>query len=215
MAKLTKEEKKALKKNKPSILKEFKAFITRGNVIDMATGVIVAGAFTKIITSLTNDIFMPWVTFLMFYFTKGEKGLLITVLNKQPYYLEEVKETTNAAGEVVEEVIQTLNPACIFINWGTLIEAIINFLLIAAIIFFTVKIIKSMRQKIDYINQKLHEKQLAEEKAKAEEAAKIAAEEAAKAAALQAIEKAKADKTKAEETSTNELLVEIINLLNK
>lgn len=215
MAKLTKEERKALRKNKPGILKEFKAFLTRGNIIDMATGVIVASAFTKIITSLTNDVFMPWVNYLMFYFTKGEKGLLITVLNDQPYYLETVKETTNEAGEVVEEIIQSLNPACIFINWGTLFEAMINFFLIAAIIFFTVKIIKSMKQKLDYINQKIREKQLAEEKAKEEEAAKIAAEENAKAAALQAVEKAKADKAKAEETSTNELLVEIINLLNK
>ena len=54
---------------KPGILAEFKQFITRGNVIDMATGVIVASAFTKIVTSLTNSVFLPLVNYIVYLIT--------------------------------------------------------------------------------------------------------------------------------------------------
>ena len=62
---------------KPGILAEFKQFITRGNVIDMATGVIVASAFTKIVTSLTNNVFLPLVNYLVYLITGGKEILLI------------------------------------------------------------------------------------------------------------------------------------------
>ena len=114
------------KNKKPGILKEFKTFITRGNVIDMATGVIVAGAFTKIITALTNNVFLPVVNYLVSLATNGKQVLLISILNKQPYFLESVDD----AGEIVK----TVNPECIFIDWGIVLEAVVNFILIAAII---------------------------------------------------------------------------------
>ena len=123
------------KTKKPGILAEFKQFITRGNVVDMATGVIVASAFTKIVTSLTNNVFLPLVNYLVYLMTGGKEVLLITVLNGQPYFLE----TTDDAGNI----IKTINSECIHINWGIVIEAIVNFILIAAIIFIIVKVINT------------------------------------------------------------------------
>jgi large conductance mechanosensitive channel len=191
------------KNKKPGILKEFKTFITRGNVIDMATGVIVAGAFTKIITALTNNVFLPVVNYLVSLATNGKQVLLITILNKQPYFLESV----NDAGEIVK----TVNPECIFIDWGIVLEAVVNFILIAAIIFTIVKVINHTRAKIDAIKAKAREDELAAEKAAKDEAERLAAIEAEKAA----IAKAQQDQEKAETASTNQLLIEIINLLNK
>jgi large conductance mechanosensitive channel len=191
------------KKKKPGILKEFKTFITRGNVIDMATGVIVAGAFTKIITALTNNVFLPVVNYLVSLATNGKQVLLISILNKQPYFLESV----NDAGEIVK----TVNPECIFIDWGIVLEAVVNFILIAAIIFTIVKVINHTRAKIDAIKAKVKEDELAAEKAAKDEAERLAAIEAEKAA----IAKAQQDQEKAETASTNQLLIEIINLLNK
>ena len=191
------------KKQKPGILAEFKQFITRGNVVDMATGVIVATAFTKIVTSLTNNVFLPLVNYIVYLITGGKEILLISILNGQPYLLE----STDAEGVVTTAI----NPECIFINWSVVIEAVVNFILIAAIIFIIVKAINQTRTKLDAIKAKVREDELAAELAAKEEAERIAKIEAEKAAA----EKAIADKAKAEETSTNALLVEIINLLNK
>ena len=160
------------KTKKPGILAEFKQFITRGNVVDMATGVIVASAFTKIVTSLTNNVFLPLVNYLVYLMTGGKEVLLITVLNGQPYFLE----STDDAGNI----IKTINSECIHINWGIVIEAIVNFILIAAIIFIIVKVINTTRAKLDAIKAKAHEAELkAEAEAKAE-ADRIAAEEAAR-----------------------------------
>lgn len=191
------------KNKKTGILKEFKTFITRGNVIDMATGVIVAGAFTKIITALTNNVFLPVVNYLVSLATNGKQVLLISILNKKPYFLESV----NDAGEIVK----TVNPECIFIDWGIVLEAVVNFILIAAIIFTIVKIINSTRAKLDAIKAKAREDEIAAEKAAKDEAERLAAIEAEKAA----IAKAQQDQEKAETASTNQLLIEIINLLNK
>ena len=192
-----------MKKDKKSIFTEFKEFILRGNVIDMATCVIVAGAFTKIITALTNNVFLPVVNYLVSLATKGKQVLLISILNKQPYFLESVDD----AGEIVK----TVNPECIFIDWGIVLEAVVNFILIAAIIFTIVKVINHTRAKIDAIKAKVKEDEIAAEKAAKDEAERLAAIEAEKAA----IAKAQQDQEKAETASTNQLLIEIINLLNK
>ena len=188
---------------KPGILAEFKQFITRGNVIDMATGVIVASAFTKIVTSLTNSVFLPLVNYIVFLLT-GEKGIkLITILNDKDYLI--------ASTDANNVVTYSVNPECIYLDWGVVVEAILNFILIAAIIFIIIKVINSTRAKLEAIKAKVNEEEAKKEAEAKAEADRIAAEEAAKAAIL----KAAADKEKAETTSTNELLIEIINLLNK
>ncbi len=194
------------KEKKPGFFAEFKAFIMRGNIVDMAIGVIIAGAFTKIVTSLTNDIFMPIINWIVSLITGGKDVLLISVLNGKPYFIEET---------VDGEVVKTVNSECIYINWSNFIEAIINFLLIALILFIIVKTINNVHKKLEArkaeMEAKLHAEEIAKKEAEEKEKAEIEAKEAEEKAALQA----KLDKEKAESMTTNELLVELINKLSK
>ena len=125
------------------IFKEFKEFISRGNVIDMAVGVIVATAFGKITTSLVNDVFMPFITWL---FGARDMSALNLVVR------EPVLDA--ATGEVLS--------AGITIGFGALVTAIVDFLLVALVVFMVVKAINTA-------------KKIAERK-KAEEAAAAPAE---------------------------------------
>ena len=111
------------------MLKEFKDFIMRGNVLDMAVGVIVAGAFGKITTSLVNDVFMPFISFLF-----GSRDM--TALN-----LVGRHEIVNEAGEVTQ--------AAITIGFGTFVATIIDFLLIALVVFMVVKAINVAKAKFE------------------------------------------------------------------
>ena len=138
---------------------EFKKFIIRGNVVDMAVGVIIGGAFGKIVTSLVNDMLMPWVGYLM-----GDVN-----------FTELAYEIKPAVAEVVNEAGEIVTPAkdAILFKYGNFIQTIIDFLLVALCIFAFVKIVGGIRAR-------------AEAKAKAEEEAKKAAEAAAAAAAPKA-----------------------------
>ena len=111
------------------IAKEFKDFIARGNVIDMAVGVIIAGAFGKITTSLVNDILMPFISWL--FGTRDMTALNVIV---RP-------EVLNEAGEVVQ--------AAITIGFGTLVATIIDFLLIALVVFAIVKAMNTAKAKAE------------------------------------------------------------------
>ncbi len=107
-----------LKKN--GFINEFKAFIMRGNVLDMAVGVIVASAFTKITTSLVNDVFMPFIGWLI-----GDIDL--TQIN------------------IVLAQATDSKPAVV-IGIGTFISTVIDFLLIAFIVFLVVKIMAKAKE---------------------------------------------------------------------
>lgn len=108
-------------------IKEFKEFAVKGNVIDLAVGVIIGGAFGKIVSSLVNDIFMPVISLL----TGGANiGSLYLPLNGQNYAsLEAAKE----AGAAV-------------LNYGQFLQNIIDFLIIAFCIFLFVKGINKMKK---------------------------------------------------------------------
>ena len=108
---------------KKGIVSEFKAFITRGNVMDMAVGIIIGGAFTAIVQSLVNDLLMPIIGALF-------GGVDFTTLR----YV--IREADEAAG-IAEAAIK----------YGSFIQAIVNFLLIAIVIFLLVKGINKMRRK--------------------------------------------------------------------
>ena len=99
----------------------FKAFIMRGNVVDMAVGVIIGGAFGKIVTSLVNDIFMPII------------GLILGNVN---FSSLEIK-----LGEPVEGVEQAA------IKYGMFIQEIVNFIIIAFCIFMFIKLINRIQKK--------------------------------------------------------------------
>ena len=111
------------------MLKEFKDFVMRGNVLDMAVGVIVAGAFGKITTSLVNDVFMPFISFLF-----GSRDMTALNLVVRP-------EIVNEAGEVTQ--------AAITIGFGTFIATIIDFLLVALVVFLVVKAINTAKAKLE------------------------------------------------------------------
>ena len=113
---------------------DFKKFITRGNIVDLAIGVIIGGAFSAIVTALTNKILMPIINLIVYACTGGQSVNLISVLNGQPYLVDD-------GGKMV------VNPECIFIDWGAFIEAVINFLLIAVVLFIIIKVINSINDK--------------------------------------------------------------------
>ena len=100
---------------------EFKAFVMRGNVVDMAVGVIIGGAFGKIVTSLVNDIFMPII------------GMILGNVN---FSSLEIK-----LGEPVEGVEQAA------IRYGMFIQEIVNFIIIAFCIFMFIKLINRIQKK--------------------------------------------------------------------
>ena len=103
------------------LVDEFKAFVMRGNVVDMAVGVIIGGAFGKIVTSLVNDIFMPII------------GMIIGNVD---FTSLEIK-----IGEPVEGAEQAA------IKYGMFIQEIVNFLIIALCIFMFIKLITKMQKK--------------------------------------------------------------------
>ncbi|MBE5787072.1 MAG: large conductance mechanosensitive channel protein MscL [Clostridiales bacterium] len=114
------------------LLGEFKKFALKGNVIDMAVGVMVGGAFSKIVTSVVNDLFMPVLSLLTGGLDTSEMFVALgkTADGVTPTTLEAAKE----AG------IATL-------NYGTFIQTVIDFLLIAICIFFFVKLVTKLHKK--------------------------------------------------------------------
>lgn len=135
---------------------DFKKFAVKGNVVDMAVGVVVGSAFSGIVNSFVNDVIMPLV------------GILTGGVN-----FSDQKATLKAAvmdGETVVKEAVTL-------NYGAFIQAIVNFFIIALSVFIVVRILNKAKDKLE-------EKKKAEEAA--EEAAAAAAEEAAKKAAEEA-----------------------------
>ncbi|MBQ8427970.1 MAG: large conductance mechanosensitive channel protein MscL [Clostridia bacterium] len=197
---------------------EFKKFITRGNVLDMAVGVIVGGAFTAIVTAMTSNILQPLINALLALIFPGN-GLEGAVTMLVPaYVVDEAGALTN--------VVDMANS--IYINWGALISAIVNFLLVAFVLFLIVRIINRVneahekmideldlddkraikkicrQEKVKWAKAKeIYEARCLEEKAKKEEEARLAAEAAAEAAR---IEEEKA-------TANTRLLEEIRDLL--
>lgn len=112
---------------------EFKKFITRGNVMDMAVGVIVGGAFTAIVNGLSNFILKPLINYLLAMILGKD-----TLAGIHTMLLEVT--TTNEAGETVVDLANS-----IYIDWGSFINAIINFFLIAFVLFCIVRIFNRMR----------------------------------------------------------------------
>ena len=111
------------------MFEEFKAFIMRGNVLDMAVGVIVAGAFGKITTSLVNDLFMPFISWIF-----GARDMTALNVIVRP-------EIVNEAGEVTQ--------AAITLGFGTFVATIIDFILIAFVVFMVVKAINTAKAKLE------------------------------------------------------------------
>ena len=187
---------------------EFKKFISRGNVMDMAVGTIIGAAFTAIVTALSNGILKPIINMVLYYCFGGDNDALdkmYTVLVKV-YKVEDGKQVLDLANSIL-------------IDWGAFISAIINFLLVAFVLFLIIRTFnnikdgaektKNIENIINFKNSKgikLNKKELAylEEKRAKEEAS----------AALEAKKKEEEAKP-APKDPVVELLEEIRDSLNK
>ena len=180
---------KAIKK----LWDEFKKFISRGNVLDLAVAVVIGAAFTAIVTSLTNDIIMPLINSAV---GDGDLSSLCTVL--KAVYLED--GSLDMANSLV-------------INWGNFIQAIFDFILIALVIFAIVKIINTIRDAGSKLNKQAKREKELRKRAKKLVKQGVAEEEArAQAEAQLLAEEAPAPEEPAKPTF-EELLTEIRNLL--
>ena len=110
------------------LFNEFKEFIARGNVMDMAIGVIIATAFGKITTSLVNDVFMPLIGCI---FKTSDMSALNWVVKEAVMDVDGVT--------VLQEAVT--------VGFGTLLATIIDFILVALVVFGVVKTMNSMKKK--------------------------------------------------------------------
>ena len=114
---------------------EFKEFAVKGNVMDMAIGVVIGGAFGKIVTSLVSDLIMPLIG-------AATGGLNFT--DWKWVVRPEVAEQVNEAGEVIQQAVPALT-----LNYGNFLQVIFDFLIIALSIFMVVKGINNMKAKFE------------------------------------------------------------------
>ena len=199
---------------------EFKKFITRGNVVDMAVGVIVGSSFTAIVNGLSDFILKPIINWLLTLIL-GKNGLteIYTFLKKM-----------DADGNVItDDTIPDLTQS-IYIDWGAFINAVINFFLVAFVLFTLVKIINTIRDsqlalgdkiidgiptKADYKDMKARGIKLSDTEAVTaymNEKRRVAEEEAARIAA-EAAEKARLDREA--NPTTEDLLKQILEQMKK
>ena len=113
---------------KPSWWGEFKEFAIKGNAMALAVGTIIGGAFSTITKSLTNDIIMPIVNIFLGGTDFAE--LKVELPRLVPVY----EDVVNEAGEVIDQVLVPH-----YLTYGNFISAIINFLILALVVFFLVK----------------------------------------------------------------------------
>lgn len=123
---------------KSTFFKDFKDFITKGNIVDMAVGVVVGNAFKAIATSLVNDIIMPPLS----YYILGDVNFTDLKVVLQPEVLDE-------AGEVLTKAIT--------LNYGNFIQLVIDFLLTALCIFLVLRGIVKAKALAEKLKKKEEE----------------------------------------------------------
>ena len=141
------------KKEKKGFAKEFKEFISRGSIVDMAVGVVVGGAFTTIVNTLVKSVLTPLVNWIVYLICGGDteafSGLDVVL----------IPATVNPETNAVEKAATVL-------GFSDLITAIINFFLIALTLFCIIKVINKVRAEADALKEKLakEEKEVEENK---------------------------------------------------
>lgn len=116
-----------------SFISEFKEFVNKGNVMDMAVGVIVGGAFGKIVSSLVNDVLMPPL------------GMLLSGVDFKDLKCVLSPEVINEVGEVVSPAVS--------INYGSFIQTIVDFLIIALAIFSVIKAVNKLKREKEEVEK--------------------------------------------------------------
>jgi large conductance mechanosensitive channel len=109
------------------MIKEFKEFAIKGNVIDMAVGIIIGGAFGKIVTSLVNDLIMPPI------------GMLLGRVNFADLFL-------NLSGGGYKSIAEAKAAGAPTLNYGMFINTVIDFLIVAFVIFFVIRMINKLKR---------------------------------------------------------------------
>lgn len=194
---------------------DFKKFISRGNVVDMAVGVIVGSAFSAIVTSLTNKIIMPLINALLSI--GGTNGL-----EKAYTFLRKVYEADGVTVDLTKSI---------YIDWGAFITAIINFFIIAFVLFTILKAVMKANELLKDATDEIKNKDLKAEKRMVKKQAKIdkvsfrkawkvhleekrvRAEEEAKAKAEEEARIKAEEEEKARLNSSEHLLSEILAIL--
>ena len=165
---------------------EFKAFITRGNVLDMAVGVIVGGAFTAIVNAMSNNILRPLINWIL--------ALVLGQDSLSGIYTFLVTSYADGAIDLANSI---------YIDWGAFINAIINFLLIALVLFTIVRIMNRISAKRTEIEKDVLLKKEAVKKYRKEGLKRKEAIARYKADLKAAEEKAAAEAKAAEEAAKN------------
>ena len=199
---------------------EFNTFIRRGNVVDMAVGVIVGSSFTAIVNGLSNFILKPLINWILAVIFDAESLKSLYTMLRPAYLADE-------AGNLTSEIDL---PNSIYIDWGSFINAIINFIIVAFVLFTIVKIINRIREERQEFNEKMQKRRLTRAQRKELKAAGIKRrdkeavkayfaekarreKEAADKAAAEAAEKAAAER--AANPTTEDLLKAILAEIKK
>ena len=195
---------------------EFKKFITRGNVVDMAVGVIVGSAFTAIVNGMSNFILKPLVN-----------ALLALLLGKNSLSdLHTFLITAYVKDEAGADTLEIDLANSIYIDWGSFINTVINFFLIAFVLFTIVKIFNRVRERNQALLKELNEgaptaderKEMKKRGIKFSDKAAVAAFYAEKAKKIEEEKAAAAEKARLERLAnptTEDLLKKIIEILDK
>ena len=170
---------------------EFKKFITRGNVIDMAVGVIVGSSFTAIVNGVSNFVLKPLINWILFL-ALGEDSLseIYTFLLR-----------VDADGNKIPEgsaIVPDLTKS-IYIDWGSFINAIINFIIIAFVLFIIVKAFNHLKEKQDEFEAKINKNKPTKEDKKAMKAEGVKLYDKKAVIAWLEAKRAKEEQAKAEE----------------
>lgn len=112
------------------IIKEFKEFAVKGNMIDIAIGVIIGASFGKVVDVLVKEIFMPPLAFLTDGFSWSNKKIIL-------------REAVNGGGVTVDEIA---------IGYGKLVEVAVDFLIVSISVFIVVKLMNSLKRKAQDVN---------------------------------------------------------------
>jgi large conductance mechanosensitive channel len=182
---------------------EFRKFIAKGNVVDLAVALVIGAAFNKIVTQIVDSFINPLLGLVLRGFS----------ISEWKWVLKE--EVIDSAGEVIQGEVA--------ITYGLIIQAAIDFLLTALVVFVIVKLYNHLRKRVEEESRRIYDeinpeeaeaRRLAEEKAKAEAEAKAAGEKAkaeAEAAETKAREEAKIEYFKTQQ----QLLIQIRDKLDK
>ena len=136
------------KKEKVGFFGEFKKFIARGNIVDLAVGIIRGGAFTAIVNSLVNDVLMPLLSLVK---EGGFENMYVGLIKEG---LAPEGGFTLKNGAIIEEGQQLYRT---YIYYGNFIQQIINFFLVAFSLFIIVKTINHIRERAEEANNQLKE----------------------------------------------------------